>query len=292
MHNKTSWNILFVTMILLIVSSMMWLLIVYYMKAMIWLTWNFHDYFQAYYHANAWVEIWLTQIVARQSYWFEKDETSFSQIFDSQVDSAWKKVFPSIQNIPIQSNKNNTTWSIISFGTIYADDFVYWKNESCDWLQFKNLSQWEPILIPLYYDDKWSNTPNFKQVEINDFKSDGAWSLKLSIIASWTVKWKIIEGEIDWDFLVKSSESSIEYTILNNQYTDIPVKNTTSNFVAFLKTNEEAWSVCIKFNNKVPLPFYLVSSTSTYWRTRIVLQWYKKNERIWEFLYTAIASNQ
>ncbi len=69
---KKKWSILIITMFILIITSMIGILIVSYVKSMLAFTNKFHDYQSAFYIANAWLEL---QLVKKNNHWFGFEST-------------------------------------------------------------------------------------------------------------------------------------------------------------------------------------------------------------------------
>lgn len=93
MHNNTinklsykkKWSILIITMFILIITSMIGILIVSYVKSMIAFTNKFHDYQSAFYMANAGLEL---QLIKKNNHWFgfESSMSSWSATIKNNFD--------------------------------------------------------------------------------------------------------------------------------------------------------------------------------------------------------------
>lgn len=82
---QKQWSILIITMFILIITSVIGILIVSYVRSMIAFTNKFHDYQSAFYMANAWLELQLVK-KNNHGFGFESNVSSWSDTIEKNFD--------------------------------------------------------------------------------------------------------------------------------------------------------------------------------------------------------------
>ena len=259
----------------------MWLLIVYYMRAMIFLTSNFHDYYQSYYLANAGIELSLIQVKNR---WY-----AFARTVQSG-DALISSNFPWINQ--------SLTYTIQSSGTVFADENTFWLFDCSLVKNYKKLENWEPIILPLLQDMwAWWSPISFSWVVLWDYQEFPR-SLSIKVFASGAnAMGKVLFWVIETNtFSITSASWTSDQNIINNSSATYNIQPLWAlpNYIAFLNTSTGPWTrtFCLEISAwwSIPLPLRQIRSTARYNRAIVTLQWFKRSEIPWDFLYTAIAT--
>jgi hypothetical protein len=132
--HRIQGNILFIVMFMLLLSSLIWLLIVNYVRQIFSSNALFYNYYQAYYLANAGIEMGLTKIKHR-GYGFEDAISSGSDI--NQLRNCKFKPCHNVYNI--QANH-----------TIVSDTIT--QPETCNNHYRYTKQPWQNLIVPLFGD--------------------------------------------------------------------------------------------------------------------------------------------
>lgn len=131
MQHKKHWTIVITVLMILLVSTTLWILALQYVKWLVQLTNQFWDYHRAYYLARAWLEVQATKFLQHWR-WFEDKIESTSPTF-TQNFKCWRKackweaeIVATSQSIP----ENCASWVTLWKWEIYVLPLLTEKNPS------------------------------------------------------------------------------------------------------------------------------------------------------------------
>lgn len=110
-RHKQQWSILIITMFILILTSMIGILVVSYVRSMLSFTNKFHDYQSAFYMANAGLEL---SLIKKNNHWF-----GFESSMNSGSQSIWKNF-----------KCHTQWWNCRSSSSIKTKSYVLWETEN------------------------------------------------------------------------------------------------------------------------------------------------------------------
>lgn len=198
-YYKIYGNISVLVLFLLIVSSLIGLMTVSYVRQMIAYNSSISQYYQAYYFANAWLELWVV-LTNNKWVWFEHNYDSWAMIAALNSMSCQHSIC--LIETSIQSM---STW-------LSRNGSIVWE---CDIEQAYRLWIWESIIIPLFTDNSsvlssWSNSLSITNIYIQPSLSFTFLEPKPRIIWVWFGLWIISS----WQPTIPTDED-VFYTILS-----------------------------------------------------------------------------
>lgn len=139
---RTSWNISVLVLFLLVVSSLIGLMTISFIKQMIVYTASITQYYQSYYLANAWLELLLTKVKYR-GLGYQEQLTSGDALV-------------SLNGFRCPANNCAIQWSIVAMNTELSAQPL--QNTSCSADTAYVMKPGGSIIIPLFRDDGPSST--------------------------------------------------------------------------------------------------------------------------------------
>jgi hypothetical protein len=141
---KQKANITFLVMMIMFISSLLWLLVSQYVWFMIATSSLFQNYYSTYYMAYGWLEVWLTQV---KYHWFW---------FENAIISTWSAC---------RSLNCQTETTITSRSPVISDAYEVFNScntLSASWINgqwYMQLWSWDCFITPLYVDDSTDFNP-------------------------------------------------------------------------------------------------------------------------------------
>lgn len=167
---KRKANITFLVMMIMFISSLLWLLVSQYVWFMIKTSWLFQNYYSTYYMAYWWLEVWLTQV---KYHWFW---------FENTIIITWSSC---------RDPNCQTETTITSRSPVISD--AYEVRTTCDNLSsswtngqwYMQLWSWDCFITPLYVDNSDDfDAVSYVNIASNVFLND--YSPTLNNTYSWT----------------------------------------------------------------------------------------------------------
>lgn len=152
---KRNANITFLVLMIMFISSLLWLLVSQYVWFMIKTSWLFQNYYSTYYMAYWWLEVWLTQV---KYHWFG---------FENSIITTWSVC---------RSSDCNTVTTITSRSPVISD--AYEVRTTCNslvaswtnWQWYMQLWSWDCFITPLYVDNSTGfNAISYTNIDANTF---------------------------------------------------------------------------------------------------------------------------
>lgn len=269
--NKKKANITFLVLMIMFISSLLWLLVSQYIQYMIKTAAIFQNYYTTYYMAYWWLELWLTQ-VKYHWYWFENTVT--------------------ITGESCRTDTCQAVTTITSRSAVIADAYESWS--SCPALDaswsdsnqsYMGLWSWDCFIVPLYFDaSSWFNAIDYTKIASNDFL---LWTYNPSLYnryATWTSwTWETYSMRII-DESLSNLDSLLEPTVSSNWYSfwsSMPAYSGSSiNYliVANPSTTSKEFCLEVAWGNELPMKYISIVTIAEDWDNTIALNAIKNNE--------------
>lgn len=261
------WSILIVILFMLIVTSLIGLIMMVYMRSILNFTNSFHDYQQAFYLAQAWVELQLVK-AKNHAFWYEDSITTWSKTVQLNI-------------------TNYCTKSCFFSSTLQSSSYVVWQSEHirdnqtvCSELLWYTTDTSKLISSLFLYQDETSD-------------SEREWKLmsskKISAIKNSNIK-IMIYGLSSYRLALQATSSSWESSSYDRIQTlnqsEISLLDYQSSFlqavwddslirIKIINDLKQSWYVCFQStagNLKLPSFHQLVQSVWSYWNTTVRIQ--------------------
>jgi len=129
---KKNWNISIFVLFILITSSLIWVIAIFFLKQLTQYSSSFYDYYKTYYISKAWLELSLSQ-AKNHWIWFEYTIDSWNTIFP------W--IFSCVHDCGFTTN--------IIWNSQYLNK-AFWKWTWCDEESAFSITWWQSIVLPLF----------------------------------------------------------------------------------------------------------------------------------------------
>lgn len=279
--HKPKGNILFIVMFILLLSSMIWLLIVNYVRQIFASSAMFYDYYQAYYLANAGVELGLTKIKYR-GYGFEDRVWSGSDI-------------NTIRTCNIKPCQ--TIYDIQANHTVLSDTIQ--QPTSCDNDQRYLKQAGQNLIVPLFSDQQADIEQSITNRVYASLNTQEIASLTLSASGN-NVKYAVAllvsdpqEEFVDSVVQVYQQNKLILSSLTNsgNMYGESILSKLDGKnhwFLIISNLSDQPLSLCLQSNSKLPTSTVLLSTQWHYRDSVVSLQAIKKVAIPDDYAYAAI----
>ena len=255
---KFKWNISVMILFILIASSLMWLLAMYFVRQLVWYSGLIHNYYKSYYISKAGLElglvetninpVWLNSVVLLSGDINDNFEC------DTEAKDCWFKM--------------NVIWQTTG---LLSDNF--WLGAGCTDETAFVLWTGEQMLIPMYITDSWkSHKDNLSKLHFNtDILTNILTKNRLYFAFSWdidpvdtTINLWIIPVNSDtwkidnyWRFFMTWSldQNSIKtffdkYKTLKESVTNTLLENHYIHYLLIWNDNDKVIKFCINVKNE------------------------------------------
>jgi len=252
---KKSGNILVIVIFILFLVSFMWLLITKYVKNILLFSTEMHKYFKSYYEAYAGIELSLTEV---KNHPFGYEQTIKYDSETNKNNFKYCKLNKCYFELTLKSKSNFL---------IDAPESV--NINSCQEDKSYNISQWEWIIVPLFWDPnselaewpligdqvEYLNESNFLGIELRTYNSEG------KQISIWVSIIDVLEKNIKQQVMTSVMKFLWHSPITNGNY--------PSNEKAFLviwNSDNNPWAekFCINSPTKLPSKYVVINSVWRY----------------------------
>lgn len=277
--NKLKGNISILIIFVLLISGLIGILTMNFVKDMLWYTGDFYHYNKAYYYSNAWLELALTE-TDNAGIWFSNKVNTEDSVFVDNFECA---------NCSLEMD--------VQWKTQYLSDKFWLSNECTDNNAFV-LQSWWSVVLPLFTQGEfWNNVAILSDDPIEYNKDIMGYTDEFEFISdedfdkNFTVWMFVLSGgDIQRDLLYIKSLQWRENMIRNyfDAYSDYysgDVIFENDNYLMYLiisNVENSAVSFCINMddinspigNNVIELPTmkFFVNSLATYWDKEVWLQ--------------------
>lgn len=266
MKIQLKWSILIITLFLLIVTSLIGIIIMVYVRSMLEFTNRFHDYQHAFYMANAWLELELVKI-RNHAFGYEEfistGSNTIARNFSAQcikhcsfqtslkTDSfvVWQK--EQISNDAIVCDKDS--WYTLNTGKLIASLFLF-KDETSD-------AESEGALVST------KKIKALKNTNISIF-TYGLWSYRFALQASSSSGESSPYDKIESIYQPTIKLLDYQASFMNN------IPDTYQIRLKIINDLKQPWSVCFQStagSSKIPWFHQVINSIGYYGDVRVQL---------------------
>jgi len=280
---NNNWNISILVILILVASSLIWILTTNYIKDLMQYNNIINWYYKSYYLSKAWLELSLTEI-SNNDIWFENTINSWSNII------SWNFI---CKNCNLNSN--------ISWNSNYFSKNT-WTDSGCN--NPISLNTWESFILPLFKQiNTWTNyqklttlatyqnmadkIQNIVFQNISPNKEITIWIFIMSgsdILQDWVFikTWSTNNPNIINDFLSAFNTYAMNISVwnytLSNAYTINALGLKSFLLLGNTKDNQQAISFCLKLQAPMWLSQIITLPTSTFYIKSI---WNNIEKTIW-----------
>lgn len=241
LKNK-DWNISILVIFVLLASSLIWVLTMWFLKQIVSYTNDLYQYNKAYYFSKAWLELSLSQVDLAKV-WYSNSFSGQSLVFKDNFicNSCWFDV------------------GILGKSKYLSEKF--WLTTGCDDSNSFVLSGWESLVLPMFFQKKSPSLFSFFQWEFSYNNNLLKYINNLKFVKNQPYNWKVNLWFVvlDWNdvnrdyFYVKSYDTTKDvfyryFQDFYDFYPDFDYKDYLS-YVIISNSEIENLSFCLSFES-------------------------------------------